>query len=818
MLSIGSLGKGQAAYYVGLAQEDYYLEGGEPPGKWLGQGAKDLDIEGKVNGEQLTRLFEGRHPENSKALIQNAGEPNHQPGWDLTFSAPKSVSVLWSQASPEVRQAIQEAHFAAVQAAVGYIEDNAAITRRGKGGEIKEEAHLIAATFEHGTSRAQDPQLHTHCLIMNVCTREDGTTGTIESKPLYQSKMVAGALYRAELAAQLEQRLDIEVERTGKTFEIVGVPKNVIETFSKRREEIEEVLAAKGYSSPEASAAAALSTRSVKEHLPREELLQGWQRVGAELGWGPTQAQRLLASSHSPERNAHDEIYGALNTATDRLTAQQSYFSERDFVRSVAEEAQGRGMDAGIVRTASRYYLETDENIVRLGERGGQTLYTTPAVLEEEKALLAAVDRSKNVQQAGVSELTIHGVVASRIKLSEEQGAAVRHITESGGTIRVVSGMAGTGKTSMLAAARLAWELEGFDVHGASLSGKAAKGLSDGARIESDTLHKTLYDIEGGRLRLSDRSVLVVDEAGMVGTRQMRQLVEACEQSGSRLVLVGDARQLQPIEAGGPFAEVQRQLGAAELTQIRRQRDGWARDAVTDFAAGRANEGLTAYAERGLLSIADDRQGAYQKLIDSWKTEGARAPEEQLIFTGSRLEATILNRMAQAERKKLGELEGEGIPAPEKKDTLYVGDRVLFTKKSRLYGVENGSLGDVVEVDAKKRTLTSRLDSGEQVSVPLDTYTNVQLGYAITTHKGQGATVERSFILVGGGMQDREISYVQASRARGAAMLFSDKETAGHDLYQLVRQMETSRAKEMAHFLITSTYQEIQQHDRTIHF
>jgi ATP-dependent exoDNAse (exonuclease V) alpha subunit len=351
----------------------------------------------------------------------------------------------------------------------------------------------------------------------------------------------------------------------------------------------------------------------------------------------------------------------------------------------------------------------------------------------------------------------------------------------------------------MLAAARLAWELEGFDVHGASLSGKAAKGLSDGARIESDTLHKTLYDIEAGRLRLSDRSVLVVDEAGMVGTRQMRKLVEACEKSGARLVLVGDARQLQPIEAGGPFAEVQKQLGAAKLTQIRRQRDGWARDAVTDFAAGRANEGLTAYAERGLLSIADDRQGAYQKLIDSWKTEGARAPEEQLIFTGSRLEAAILNRMAQAERKKLGELEGEGIPAPGKKDTLYVGDRVLFTKKSRLYGVENGSLGDVVEVDAQKGTLTSRLDSGEKVTVPLAEYPQVQLGYAITTHKGQGATVERSFILVGGGMQDREVSYVQTSRARGDARLFSDKETAGHDLYQLVRQMETSRAKEMAH-------------------
>lgn len=193
MLSIGAMGAGQSVYYTGLSREDYYLAGGEPPGLWLGEGARDLGLTGRVDAPALSRLFDGAHPREDRALIQNAHAKDHQPGWDLTFSAPKSVSVLWSQADPATRKTIQDAHFAAVQAGLSYIEANTT-TRRGKGGFLKEDAHLIIATFEHGTSRAQDPQLHTHCLVLNVCTRADGTSGTLESKPIYQSKMAAGAL------------------------------------------------------------------------------------------------------------------------------------------------------------------------------------------------------------------------------------------------------------------------------------------------------------------------------------------------------------------------------------------------------------------------------------------------------------------------------------------------------------------------------------------------------------------------------------------------------------------------------------------------
>ena len=220
MLSISPplRGAGKGNYYLDLAREDYYLEGGEPLGEWHGRGAKELGLSGTVEREQLSSLLDGYHPKTKGELVKNAGAENRQSAWDLTFSAPKSVSVLWSQADAETRREIQQAHGEAVGRALNYLDHNAGSTRRGEGGAEKESGKLVVATFEHGTSRAQDPQLHTHALVLNVCTREDGTTGTIESRELYQQKMTAGALYRTELASQLEKRLGVETVRKNSWF------------------------------------------------------------------------------------------------------------------------------------------------------------------------------------------------------------------------------------------------------------------------------------------------------------------------------------------------------------------------------------------------------------------------------------------------------------------------------------------------------------------------------------------------------------------------------------------------------------------------
>jgi conjugative relaxase-like TrwC/TraI family protein len=803
MLSIGAMKGGQQGYYLDLAREDYYLNGGEPPGIWHGQGAADLGLSGVVEGEALTRLFEGYHPTEDRSLIQQQRYKNreHQPGWDLTFSAPKSVSVLWSQADAVTRKTLQQSHFAAVKAALDYLEDEVAVTRKGKGGAEKVQARLVIATFEHHTSRAQDPQLHTHALVMNACTDEDGKSGTLESKGLYQAKMAAGALYRAELAAQLERQLHLTIERKGSVFEIKGVSEPLIAEMSKRRAEIEKALAEGGYTSAAAAEIAAFSTRQTKGHVAQEALTEKWHETGRAFGWGPEQAAQLLKETQPKHREPAHERKQPLEKTAERLTENQSFFTRRDFTRFLAESSQGRGFDAREVRAARDAYLNRSPDIVRLGNYRGEWVYTTPEIIKEEKTLLAGVERSKERTQQGVSSQTVEGVIATRRQISEEQSNALRHITTEGGSIRIVSGMAGTGKTTLLHAARLSWELEGYEVYGAALSGKAAEGLSQGAMIKSETLRKTLWDLKHDRIRLHEKSVLVVDEAGMVGTKMMRQLVEQTERSGATLVLVGDAKQLQPIEAGGPFAEMQRRLGAATLQDIRRQREEWARDAVKDFAAGRADQGLEAFASRGLLTVEKDRKKAMKSLISAWKEQGIEEPQNQMILAGTRQEASILNRMAQEVRMKAGCLQGEGIAIPGTNEQLYEGDRVLFTSKSRMYRVENGSLGKVIETDPLKNTVTVRLDNDEHVHFCLSNYSDIRPGYAMTTHKGQGATTERSFILAGGSMQDREITYVQASRSRAETRIFIDEVQAGEDLTDIVRQMKKSRQKEMAHLV-----------------
>ena len=337
MLSINKIESKK--YYIDLAREDYYLKGGEPPGKWHGQGAVALGQTGLVSDGDFHQVIEGFRPGSGEKLVQNAGDKKRTPGWDLTFSAPKTVSTVWSQADETTRQKIQQCQEIAVRKSLDWVEAQT-ITRRGKGGAIKEPAQLIVATFEHGTSRTKDPQLHTHCLVMNAAVRADGTTGAIESRQFYQNKMAAGALYRAELAKQLTEQLGYRVERTGQygnLFEIKGVDPALVEEFSKRRQEIEAALEAKGYSSAKASEMAALDTRHHKGHVARQELFDEWQKVGQAFGYRQPSVAHV-PSSETAQQNRRRQM---LDQALTDLTSRESTFTKRDLIRKLAEAAPG---------------------------------------------------------------------------------------------------------------------------------------------------------------------------------------------------------------------------------------------------------------------------------------------------------------------------------------------------------------------------------------------------------------------------------------------------------------------------------------------
>ncbi|MGE3239520.1 MAG: MobF family relaxase [Pirellulales bacterium] len=819
MLSIGNMAAGQGDYYLGLASGDYYLYGGEPAGRWLGQGAAKLDLVGQVAADALRSLLEGKSAD-GRNLIQTPARGEHQPGWDLTFSAPKSVSVVWAVADAATQQTIQACQAAAVEAAIGYLEDAAAFTRRGKGGAIREPVGLVVASFEHGSSRARDPQLHTHCLVANVAARQDGTTGTIVSQTLYQHKMAAGALYRAELAHQLQSRLGLAIERQKNLFELSGVPAKLVDTFSKRRHAILKQLEATGFHSPEAAAVAARVTRDEKEHRSRAELFAEWKQIGKQHRFTDQSVERLrVGVKHN---NPSQELATCWSQAVQEIMASQSHFTERDAMRRVAELAAGRGFGSQVLVDAVRNELRTSDSLVRFENQQGEPRYTTQEMLDIERRMLHSVRKLSANQQHTVSTQNLDKVTKARPTITPEQLRAVEHLTRHSGSVAVVSGMAGTGKTYLLDACREAWERQGYQVHGAALAGKAAKGLEEGAGIKSTTIAAKLHDLEKGfgdtlkhraqqleraardkttyreeRFTITPKTILVIDEAGMVGTRQLAKLVEAVEQGGGKLVLVGDAKQLQPVEAGGAFSSVGRRVGQAELAHITRQKEDWAREAVHQFARGDAATALKSFAERDLLSVSNSRHEAMQKLVLDWKRDGLAAPKENLILTGTNHEAATINQQCQEARLQ-EPYHHVRFSAQVGPTEIHEGDRVLFTKNSRQHRVCNGDLATVQRIDESGKTMLAKLDRGDTVLVPLKDYQHIQLGYAVTTHKAQGMTVDNAFVLLGGPMQDREITYVQASRARGTTRLYATANYVGGKLAELVQQMEKSRAKDLA--------------------
>lgn len=782
MLSIGVASGG---YYASLAQEDYYHQGGEPPGRWHGQGAKALGLSGQVDKDEFLRLCDGFSP-TGKALTQNAGKEDRRAGYDLCFSAPKSVSVLWALSDEKTRKEIQEAIHEAAKAGVTYLENEAAYTRRGHAGAELEKCKLAVALFEHGTSRAQDPQLHVHAVALNLAIREDGTTGAIESKEFFRHKMAGGAVFRAEFANQLQRRIGVEiVEGVKNTFEIKGVPKEITEEFSKRRTEIEEAMKKEGARGAERAAYYTLTTREKKEHVARELLFEKWEGIGKEFGFD---SQSVINQRIEPRDVAKEKTI-VVEEAVLKITQGQAFFTEKELVRRTAEAAQTRGLNAKDVLSAARAYLDTEA--IHLGRRGNDRYYTTQEIDALEKRMLSLVDSSKRMSYEPAKAEKI----ALQASLNDEQKKALHHITKKDGGILIVSGMAGTGKTTLLNSAREVWESQGFEVKGAALAAVAAKGLQEGAKIQSTTLHKTLLEIERGNLKLDSKTVLVIDEAGMVGTRQMARVVDEVSMSGARLILVGDERQLQPIEHGSPFKAIGDRLGRAELTDIKRQRDEWAREAVKDFAAGRADKALLAFAERGQLIVADDKRQAMNALINDWAATG-RKREENLIFAGTKAETWALNRMAQEMRQVKEELGEKSISVNGQ--VLFENDRVLFTKNKKLYGVNNGDLGTVKRVDEERGNLTVMLDSGQQVRIPVAAYQDIELGYAVTTHKGQGKTVRRAFAMVGGEMDHREFSYVQMSRAREETRIYTEKAEVGSTIAARAKEMSRSRQKAMA--------------------
>ncbi len=776
-------------YYERTAgREDYYQKGGEPPGQWLGKGAENLGLAGMIEEGDLGKIMAGFHPKTGEALTRNAGEDDRAPAWDCTFSAPKTVSAEWAVAGREVQLEIQRAHDEAVKSAAEYLEREAVTARRGHAGEIREQTKgIVVATYQHSTSRNGDPQLHTHTIIMNMGERQDGSWGNIDLDTRH--KMAAGALYRAELAENLRQQ-GFQIERDGDSFKIKGVPDDLAQTWSSRHDEIKDAMKKAGTSGYLSSIQASLQTRATKGEINRQEFMQDWKKQAAELGFTQKEAENLKDDIPARPLNKPDA-----NQMLQTLTEQQSTFSNIQMLHEAAKAAQGAGMTAKDAETFSKEVLNR-EDVVKLENQKGDIRYTTIEMLDLEKRMADTALKMKENTNHRINNQTIEEAVKGK-GLSDEQLDAIHHITHETGGIAAVEGWAGTGKSTMLNAAREAWENAGYQTKGAALAGKAAEGLEQSAGIQSQTIHSLIKEVENGQATLDKKTVLVIDEAGMIGSRQMEKLVRACDKAGAKLVLVGDSKQLQAIDAGAAFRAVADKIGRFEMQDVKRQQHAADREMAKAFREGRAGAALQNLDERGRLIVTKDQQKAREEAVAGFVRD-AKKGKSTAMFAATRKEVRDLNLMAREKLKEAGLIRGEDIKMVVSNGIrdFAAGDRIVFTRNSKQFNVKNGTQAIVTEVD--KKMMTVMKEDGSYLRFDHNKLPHFDHAYGLTVHKGQGATVDKAHI-IGNDRSGKEWWYTAASRARESTEVYASKdlmEIKNYEKSELERSMSRSQAKD----------------------
>lgn len=498
-------------------------------------------------------------------------------------------------------------------------------------------------------------------------------------------------------------------------------------------------------------------------------------------------AERLTEHREIARRNG--EVLAANpSVGLDAITRQQSTFTDYDLMRFAHRHTDDAEQ---FQRALSAMRISPD--VVALGKDGkGRERFTTRDMLAVEQRLEGAAERLAGRNNHATHAQESGGLAAS---FGREQSEALAHVT-SGGNLALVVGYAGSGKSAMLGAAREAWEAEGLTVRGAALSGIAAESLEGGSGIRSRTLASLEHSWGRDRDRLGPNDVLVIDEAGMVGSRQMERVLGAAERAGAKVVLVGDVEQLQAIEAGAAFRALAERHGAAEITEVRRQTTDWQRQATREFATGRTSQALDRYAQRGAVVEHTTRAEARAGLVARWDDARiSNSAARQIMLAHIRSDVAELNGLARERLRASGDLGEDQVLQTERGERAFAaGDRIMFLRNERSLGVKNGSLGEVERVDGS--TLTVRLDGPEarQIAFSTHEYAHFDHGYAATIHKSQGVTVDRAHLLATTGL-DRHATYVGMTRHRQVATLHYAREDF-RDRSELAATLSRERAKD----------------------
>jgi len=816
MLSTAKIKTGAWRYYsnqVSRGRCEYFLGMGEAPGRWEGRGLDHLGLAAgeRVAEQELEAAF-GRaiHPRTGEQLGRG-WRADGVTGYDLCLSAPKSVSALWALSGEHTAAEVLAAHHAAVTAALEYVDGHASFSRVGADGHTQvPTGGLAAAVFDHRTSRAGDPQLHSHALVVNKVRCPDGGWRTIDGSELFRHKKAAGAVYQAALRAELTGRLGVgwtQVSRDGQA-EIAGVPDRLLRLWSKRTVQVlaeagpviaryEDTLG-RALTSAERTAVtkvAVLKTRPGKERVDIVALSERWRREAAGAGWDRANLERAVEAASDPRAarwRAGAELERLLEGAVRAAGSRRAVFSRADLTVEIAARLPTAGVGAGMTRELIERWtdraLATPEAVPLRDERGGpartsDARYASRTTLQAELRILAVADAGRSAGVGVVDQARL--LAAGRERgLDPSQQTALARITASGDRISVLVAPAGTGKTTAIAVAVHAWREAGNRVVLLAPSARAAAELQHATGTPEDTVAKFLYDHqhqhsgsgwvpEAAGTLMNPGDVVVIDEASMLSTADLDISAAAARSAGAKLLLIGDPGQIGPVQAaGGMLTALAERLHAPTLEHVHRFEQAWERDASLQLRRGDPAV-LDTYAAAGRIHDCPDDATALAAMFDRYRQASA-AGRTVLMLARTHRDVEQLNARARAHATDTGAVHGPVLldgPVP-----WQAGDRLRATRNNRAIRVSGDFLRNGDQFTVLGRTgdglLVQRL-TGQQQAVLPDTYVREHAahGWTSTIDAAQGATVDEGLLLARPGL-DREHLYVGLTRGRNANHIY----------------------------------------------
>ena len=742
MLTISkALSSGQAQSYHKLEftseSQNYYKQGDSVKGEWQGQLATRLGLSGEVSPLEFSRLADGIHPQTEKQLVRHRSATEyrnadgtvtkaveHRAGWDATFSAPKSVS-LTALVGGDDR--VREAHRVAVTTALDELERYTQ-ARIGGNNPAESTGKFIAAKFEHDTARPVDgyaaPQLHTHAVIFNVTERADGSTRALQERGFFDSQQFATAVYQSELTYRLSQLgYEIEPGRSGAP-EIKGYTSEYLDASSPRSRQIREQLEKTGYSGPEAAQIAAHSTRDRKQVLTAEEVLAAHKEMAVSFG---NQPQQVVADARARAQQ-HQQQPNKMTTAKEAITFARDSIFEREAVadeRTILRDALRRGMGEATYREVRTEFDRRKEGgefrFVEGTKHSSGRGFTTADTIAAERSNIRYVLEGRNAVEPIMSAERAREQANTRSFLNPSQRRVVEEVLNSSDRIHGLQGLAGTGKTTTLQTVREGAEANGYIVEGFAPTSKAAGQLRE-AGIAATTLQSFLARGQSHpNADHASRHLYMLDESSLASTRQMRSFLSKLDPD-DRVLVIGDTRQHQGVDAGRPFQQMQEAgMQTSQLDKIMRQKDPELLKAVQHLAKNETVKGMAMLAEQGRVTEipnAHDRIAAIAR-------DYAAQPANTIIVSPDNRSRQQINEAVRFELRKAGALaeHGQTLRTLAHRSDMTGADRtwaarynpgdvLQYSTGSKSEGIERGSFATVQSVDIRSNTLSVSLESG----------------------------------------------------------------------------------------------------------